>query len=148
MVGLLLISHGEMAAGMMDSLNLIAGSAESIDTVSLIAGQDFELFKNEISEKIKALDSGDGVLILVDLFGASPYNASMFLYKELKESGIHIRIVTGMSLSMLLEINAMRGSMSLEQLAQHAVNSGRDGIQEPISQMSNSTETDDEEGDY
>lgn len=148
MIGLLLISHGKMATGMIDSLNLIAGSAEAVDTVSLIAGQDFEMFKTEISDKIKALDSGDGVLVLVDLFGASPYNASMFLYKELEESGIHIRIVTGMSLSMLLEINPMRGVMSLEQLTQHAVNSGRDGIQEPISQISNNVETDDEEGDY
>lgn len=149
MVSILVITHGEMAAGMIDSLKLIAGEPESVESVALIAGQDFEDFKAEIKQKIKALDKGNGVLVLVDLFGASPYNASMFLFNELRGEGNDIRIVTGVSLSMLLETNAMKEFMSLEELANHAVSSGREGIQEPVSDLlSSATAEDEDEGDY
>lgn len=149
MVSILVITHGEMAAGMIDSLNLIAGEPENVESIALVAGQDFEDFKAEIEQRIKALDQGAGVLVLVDLFGASPYNASMFLFNELRAEGINIRIVTGVSLSMLLETNAMKEFMSLEELANHAVSSGRDGIQEPVSELLNNVAAEDEdEGDY
>lgn len=149
MVSILVITHGEMAAGMIDSLKLIAGEPENVEPIALVAGQDFEDFKAEIKQRIKALDKGDGVLVLVDLFGASPYNASMFLYNELQGEGNNIRIVTGVSLPMLLETNAMKEFMSLEELANHALSSGKEGVQEPISTLLNTpTDDADEEGDY
>lgn len=150
MVSILVITHGEMAAGMIDSLKLIAGEPENVEPIALVAGQDFEDFKAEIKQKIKALDkAGDGVLVLVDLFGASPYNASMFLYNELQGEGHNIRVVTGVSLPMLLETNAMKDFMSLEELAAHALSSGKEGVQEPISTLLNTTTDEaDDEGDY
>lgn len=147
MVGVLLVSHGKMAEGMKDSIELIMGEAESLDTASLVAGQDFEEFKKDVVAKIKQLDSGDGVLVYVDLYGASPYNATMFSFQELKESGTDIRVLSGMNLPMIMEVLAMRAAMGLEELTQMGLNSGKDGIQEPVSDLLNG-QNEDEDGDY
>ena len=132
MVGVILISHGKMADGMKDSAELIFGNTEEVTTASLVAGQDFDVFKKEVFDKIESADTGDGVLVFVDLFGASPYNASMFAKKELEAKGKKIRVITGMNLSMILEVLPMRSALNLEALVQMALNSGREGIQEPI----------------
>ena len=83
MIGMLLVSHGRMAEGMLDSLELIMGSCDQMHTVSLCAGEDFESFRAKVMEAIRQLDSGDGVLVFVDLYGASPFNASAVSYTHL-----------------------------------------------------------------
>ncbi|AEA01486.1 PTS system fructose IIA component [Aerococcus sp. Group 1] len=147
MVGLLLISHGRMAEGMIDSLALIGGVDEHIDYCSLVAGQDFETFKEDVRQSIKALDSGDGVLVFVDLYGASPFNATLQIYRELLKENIHIRVITGMNLPMLLEANAMKSALSLGELTNMVLSSGQESIQEPISEIVNN-EVEEEGDDY
>lgn len=148
MVGVLLISHGKMAEGMKDSIELIMGETEALDTASLVAGQDFEEFKKDVSEKIWRLNDGKGVLVYVDLFGASPYNATMFSFQELRNEGIEIRVLTGMNLPMIMEVLAMREALSLDELVQIGLSSGKDGIQEPVSELLTSQVEEDEDGDY
>lgn len=76
MVGILLVSHGKMAEGMLDSMKLIMGDCEQLQAVSLQAGEDFEDFRAKLMKTIRSVNSGDGVLVFVDLYGASPFNAS------------------------------------------------------------------------
>lgn len=149
MIGLLLVSHGKMADGMVDSVKLIMGEQENVASISLVAGEDFEKFKETVSDKIYDLDNGDGVLVYVDLFGASPYNATMLSLQDIHANSVQVRVLTGMNLPMILEILAMREFTSLADLAQLAVQSGRDGIQEPVSDLLNNVANDaDEDGDY
>lgn len=150
MIGMLLVSHGEMAAGIKDSMELIMGETMQLDVSSLVAGQDFENFKKDVVEKIERLDSGLGVIVYVDLYGASPNNAAMMSFQELLKRSIKIRVITGMNLPMLLEVNGMRiGGESLENLAKLSLTSGREGIQDPISDLySQNVEIEEEDGDY
>ena len=122
MIGMLLISHGGMAEGMLDSMELIMGSCEQMHTVSLCAGEDFE----------SLLDSGDGVLVFVDLYGASPFNAAVYAAARMAQEGRNVRVLAGMNLAMLLETAAMRISSSLQELVAIAGAAGRDGISEPV----------------
>lgn len=147
-VGILIVSHGMMAEGIKDSVNLIMGAAEGIETSSLVAGQDFDSLKEDILLKVEKLNNGKGVLLFVDLFGASPHNASVFNYPELKEKNINIRVITGMNLPMILETSAMRSYSSLDELADTAIQSGKEGIVEAISIIENSVDVDEEDGDY
>lgn len=147
-VGILIVSHGMMAEGIKDSVNLIMGAAEGIETSSLVAGQDFDSLKEDILLKVEKLNNGKGVLLFVDLFGASPHNASVFNYPELKEKNINIRVITGMNLPMILETSAMRGYSSLDELADTAIQSGKEGIVEAISIIENAVDVDEEDGDY
>ena len=132
MIGMLLVSHGRMAEGMLDSLELIMGSCDQMHTVSLCAGEDFESFRAKVMEAIRQLDSGDGVLVFVDLYGASPFNASVYAVARMAQEGISVRVLAGMNLAMLLETAAMRASCSLQELVAIAEAAGRDGISEPL----------------
>lgn len=134
MVGILLVSHGGMAAGIKSSIEMIFGSVDRMDIESLAVGQDFNQFKKNISDKIDQLDNGDGVLVFVDLFGASPYNASLMNYKELADKKNRISIITGMNLPMILEVCAA-GSKDLHELTNIAITSGKTGIQNAIENM-------------
>lgn len=147
-VGILIVSHGMMAEGIKDSVNLIMGAAEGIETSSLVAGQDFDSLKEDILLKVEKLNNGKGVLLFVDLFGASPHNASIFNYPELKEKNINIRVITGMNLPMILETSAMRSYSSLDELADTAIQSGKEGIVEAISIIENAVDVDEDDGDY
>ncbi len=65
MIGVLVATHGEMAKGLFDAIDMICGTQEKFSIVSLKRGQDAESFGEE--EKINELNSGEGVVVLVDL---------------------------------------------------------------------------------
>ena len=130
MIGMIVVSHGKMAEGVKDSVELIFGQPEQFETSALVAGQAFEAFKDDVAAKIKAVDTGDGVLAFVD------YNAAMKLYPAFKAADSEVRVVTGLNLPMIIESLGMRSvETSVENLAKQAVLAGRDGIQEPISDL-------------
>ncbi len=132
MIGILVVTHGKMAEGMLDTLDMIMGTLEYIDYASLVRGEDYESFENNIENKIRALDNGDGVLILVDLFGASPFNVAQKISKKLEAEDIKTKIVSGVNLMMLLEAGSNRSYQTLEELVETIKESGKDGILEPI----------------
>ncbi len=122
MVGVVIVTHGKFADGLLDAMHLIAGPQEKIDQISLKEGDSVELLKSRILESVKNLDDGDGVLVFVDMFGASPCNAAAALFKE------HVEVVTGVNLPMILEILNLRGSVSLKELAAIAMDAGKESI--------------------
>lgn len=143
---LLVVTHGKMAMGIKDSVELIIGNSDNVLTESLVAGQDFEEFKSSIEKKIRELGKETSVLIMVDLFAASPYNASLYLAQKLKEEGYDIEVVTGVNLAMVIEASLMLDSMELEDLKDLAINSGKEAILDAIGSIESSIE--DEEEDY
>lgn len=143
MISILLVSHGGMAAGMKDSLELIVGPLRNVDVESLVAGQDIEEFKENVINRIKELNEGGGVLVFVDLFGASPYNVAQ--YATLKLNGaIDIRVITGMNLPMVLEGVLLRETSDLDSLVKTLLVNGRESIVEPITL----DDINEDEGDY
>lgn len=131
MLGILLVSHGKFAEGLKDSIELIMGTPEQFDIASLLAGQDIIEFREKVVQKIKKLDMGEGVLVFVDLFGASPYNVTQYASLVLKEENIQVRTLTGMNLPMLLETLGMRSSHAMEDIVKIAMETGQKGICEP-----------------
>lgn len=108
MIGMLVAAHGHYSSGLLDGAKLILGELENIDYIELTEGIDLEEFKEDYYQKIKALDNGKGVLVFVDLFGATPFNTAGSLLGQLKEDGINIRVITGVNLPMVLEGNFKR----------------------------------------
>ena len=122
-VGLLLVSHPGIAPALLHNAFRILGS-NPINTSVLEVAMDTDLDKLSIqAEKmINELDDGDGVLILADLYGSSPCNL-VYRFKNTK----HIRIVSGLNLSML--IRAMNYHQDdLETLAKKAASGATEGI--------------------
>lgn len=147
MIGVLLVSHGNMAAGMKDSVTMIVGEQDKFESLSLIPGQDVNQLKTDLFNCSKSLDSGDGVLVFVDLYGASPYNAAMRCVPQWRDLGMNVRVVTGMSLPMVINAVCNRDSLAIQALATECIEAGRENIQDAIANISHSNHVQSED-DY
>jgi len=133
MIGILLITHGDFADGIKSSAELIAGKSENFKTLGLYYGDSIDEFNEKVLNDIIELDSGDGTLILSDLYCATPFNSTVINNQNLKEH--NYRSVSGVNLPMLLEALMMRESLGLNELSDHIMNSGKDGIKELFNEM-------------
>lgn len=129
MIGVLVLTHGEMADGLVSAVNLIGGDFERFEAIGLYADTDIENYKLEVQKKVTDMDDGSGVLIFCDLFGATPYNTTARIYSDL-EDNVKYRSITGVNLPMILESLFNRDSLKLEELTDHILNAGKDGIKE------------------
>jgi len=129
MTGIIMAAHGKMADGLMDAVELIFGAQENVETHALTHGDDIEGFGQAIQTSINRLDKGQGVIVLTDLFSASPYNQSAIAFHKLQKQ--NYRLIAGMNLPMLIEVfnQRMIGS-DIETIYQTAMETARDGIRE------------------
>ncbi len=136
MVGISLICHGKMAEGMKDSVGLIIGEQKQFNVLGLFEGNDFDKFTNDAYETIAGSDDGHGVLVFVDLLGASPYNAASMNVTKLRENNINIRVITGVNLPMLIEAFMQREiAESLDELYPAILSSGKNSITELFEEL-------------
>ena len=103
MIGVLIITHGNLGDELIKAAEMIKGDTRGIIPVSLNAKTGVDDIKKEIISAIKKADSGEGVLIMTDLFGGTPSNISLSFLKEEK-----VEVVTGVNLPMLLKISDIR----------------------------------------
>ena len=103
MIGILLISHGNMASGISSSLKMFFGSEiPQLETLCLSENTSPESFGEEIGNKIKELDTGDGVVVFADLIGGTPCNQA-FKYISSK-----VVLIGGMNLPVIMEFLGQR----------------------------------------
>lgn len=104
MLGIVIATHGKFSSGLKDSANVIMGATTNIATVSLNQGDEISDFGNKIKAAIQEVDKGNGVVVLVDLVSASPYNQSLLIISELEQvNKDSIHVISGVNLAMLLE---------------------------------------------
>ena len=125
MIGIVLISHGNFAEGLLDAAEMITGEAEKIACIGLQPKDDVDKLVDRIQEAVDQVNDGDGVLLMVDLFGASPFNAGGRLFLEKKD---HLELVTGMNLPMLVELLVAREGLDLDGASQMVLQAGVSGI--------------------
>jgi len=123
LIGIIVVAHGEISNGLIETSKMIVGRAENITSVDLVEGEGPESLREKLQKAIESLDSGEGVMILLDLYGGTPSNVSALLAREL-----NIEVVSGVNLPMLLEVIMKRKTQSLRELRQVAMNAGREGI--------------------
>jgi PTS system mannose-specific IIA component len=126
MVGIVIVTHGTMAEGIMDAAGMIVGNLEGVRAVQLKEMDAVEDLMDRISAAVDEVDTGDGALVFVDLFGASPFNASARLLGAEKER--NVEVITGVSLPMVLEVAIQRSSEDLESLVEIAEDAGTSGV--------------------
>ncbi len=124
MIGVLIVTHGNLAYELIKSAEMIKGDIEGIIPLSLDAKTGVEKIKKDVMAAIKKAESGEGVLIMTDLFGGTPSNISLSFLKENK-----VEVVTGVNLPMLLKISDIReDNKSLEEFANLVKVYGRKNI--------------------
>ena len=123
-VGILLLTHEAMGDAMIATARHILGRIPlALDAQAIPPGSDVELGLRETAARVRKLDSGDGVLVLVDVYGATPSNIA----EKLPALGLDVRRVAGLSLPMLLRVLNYPEQPLLE-LANTAANGGRTGV--------------------
>jgi len=123
MIGVLVITHGNLGSELIKAAELIKGRFEGVQHVSVNASRGMEDVKKDITTAIKKVDSGSGVLILTDLFGGTPSNISLSFLKSGK-----IEVVTGVNLPMLLKVYDLKGEKNLGEFASLTRDYGKKNI--------------------
>ena len=121
MKGVLLVSHGRLAQGMADSARLFYGDEiAQFGYLCLDIGDSPDDFGSLIEAKAKELDTGDGVIVLADLYGGTPCNQTIPLLKE------GLDLIPGMNLGMVMQLLSDREYETVQ--VDSLIDAGRRGI--------------------
>lgn len=124
MIGILLVTHGNLGKELKSSSELITGPILNCHTIPLERDDSISDLKIKVDSSLEELNSGQGVIILVDLIGGSPFNICSLALKE----GKNCKLLSGVNLPMLIETSMMRETMNLDELAKHSKEVGCNSI--------------------
>jgi PTS system mannose-specific IIA component len=117
------VAHFKLASEMQAATELIVGKQEQFVSVDIAPDQNVDEIKNRIVAAISEVDSGDGVIILTDMFGGTPSNISLSFLEEGK-----VEVVTGVNLPMLIKVATYRSQQGLTELAHFIAQYGQKNI--------------------
>lgn len=123
MIGVIIVTHGLLAEGLVDSAEMILGSLSQIATIRLDEKMTPETLRSQVEKHISNLMSDEGVLILTDLRGATPFNVTAS-FAERND----VSVITGVNLPLLLEALTQRSKKDLKTLTAYVVQKGQEGI--------------------
>ena len=123
MLGLLVVTHGEVAKELVASVRKIVGSIEDLEAVSIDWNDDVDEATRRIEEARERVDRGKGVLLLTDMFGGTPTNLALSMLEPGK-----LEIVTGVNLPMLIKFANLNEKLSLPDAATEIANEAREAI--------------------
>jgi mannose PTS system EIIA component len=120
MIGLILVTHGTLAREFLVAMEHVVGPQKQVATISIGPRDDMEARRKEIARSIKDVDSGEGVIILTDLFGGTPSNLAISFLDVGK-----IEVIAGANLPMLIRLESARKAMGISEAVIAARDAGR-----------------------
>ncbi len=124
MTGILVVTHADLGNALIETAQLILGeNPENINFVSINITESPESLRKKIKQGISKVQTGNGVLILTDMFGGTPSNLS---YSFLEEG--QVEVISGVNLPILLKAINSRSKMDMEQLTSSIIEHGKRSI--------------------
>ena len=120
MIGLVLVAHGALAEEFLAAMQYVVGPQKQIATVGLFPKDDIQNRREELLEKVRAVDDGSGVIVLTDMFGGTPSNLSISIIGQ-----GNIEVLAGLNLPMLIKLSGLRGEASLKEAVEAAQDAGK-----------------------
>ena len=120
MIGLVLVTHGQLAAEFRAALEHVVGPQEQMDTISIGPDDDVEQRRQDIVDAVGRVDGGDGVILLTDMFGGTPSNLAISVMQAAR-----IEVVAGVNLPMLIKLASVRAERPIEEAIEEAQIAGR-----------------------
>lgn len=121
MIGVVVCTHGTLAAELLASARMIVGDYPAAEAVAVEAGEGPEAIRGRLEKAIASVDAREGVLLLCDMFGGTPSNLCLSLLADDRE------VVTGVNLPMLLKLWTHRDG-PLDEVARTVAAHTRDNI--------------------
>lgn len=119
MIGIVIVAHGGLARELQNAVEHVVGRQPGMLAISIGAEDDRGRRQREICDAADAVDAGDGVVVVTDMFGGSPSNLSLRACRPSNR-----KILTGVNLPMLVKLAKSRG-LPVEQAVSRAAEAGR-----------------------
>lgn len=126
MVGVIIVSHGALAQELVNTAAMLVGKGENVEFVGINPDDNPEEFYDKVVKAADRVDTGKGVVALVDIFGGTPNNT---VYRASKTK--NIRIVTGVNVPMIIyAVTERTDEMTQDELVEGLIRVGRSEISE------------------
>ncbi|MGB6086531.1 PTS sugar transporter subunit IIA [Parvibaculum sp.] len=120
MIGLVLVTHGRLADEFVSAMEHVVGPQSQISAICIGPDDDMEQRRKDILSAVAASDTGDGVILLTDMFGGTPSNLAISVMDKAK-----VEVIAGVNLPMLIKLASVRETFSLSDAVDQAQESGR-----------------------
>lgn len=120
MIGVVVVSHGRLADEFVAAAEHVLGPQDQMRAVAIGPHDDMEERRADIIDAVRAVDRGDGVIVLTDMFGGTPSNLAISVIQQVK-----VEVIAGVNLPMLIKLGEVRGRMNLADAALAAQDAGR-----------------------
>lgn len=120
MIGLVVVTHGRLAEEFLSAAEHVVGPQEQIRAVSIGPDDDMEKRREDILTAAQDVDTGDGVIILTDMFGGTPSNLAIAVMEK-----ANAEVVAGVNLPMLIKLATVRADGDLTEAVKAAHEAGR-----------------------
>ena len=120
MIGMILVTHGRLAAEFIAALEHVVGPQRRIAAVCIGPEDDMEKRRQDILRSVAEVDEGDGVVLLTDMFGGTPSNLAISIMDKAK-----IEVIAGVNLPMLIKLASLRQTETLANAVRGAQEAGR-----------------------
>jgi mannose PTS system EIIA component len=120
MIGLVLVTHGRLAAEFISALEHVVGKQPNMEAICIGPDDKMDERRNDIAASIAKVDQGQGVIVLTDMFGGTPSNLAISLLEEGR-----VEVVAGLNLPMLVKLARVRKDCPLPKAAAAAQDAGR-----------------------
>lgn len=131
MIGLVIVTHGRLAVEFRLALEHIVGPQTQLETISIGPDDDAVLRRCEILEAVRRVDTGEGVVVLTDMFGGTPSNLAISVMDDAK-----VEVIAGINLPILVKLASLRGEASLAEAVVQAREAGRKYIKVASQELS------------
>ncbi|KJV09885.1 PTS fructose transporter subunit IIA [Elstera litoralis] len=120
MIGLVLVTHGRLAAEFIAALEHVTGPQRNCVAVCIGPEDDMERRRQDILDFVAQVDEGDGVVVLTDMFGGTPSNLAISIMDKAP-----VEVIAGVNLPMLIKLASLRETIKLPEAVAKAQEAGR-----------------------
>ena len=131
MIGLVIVTHGGLAAEFRNALEHVVGRQTHLETIAIGPEDDMTARRHEILDAVRRTNTGDGVIILTDMFGGTPSNLAISVMDEVKAE-----VIAGINLPILVKLASIRTELPLAQAVAMARDAGKKYIKVASQELS------------
>ena len=120
MIGLVLVTHGQLASQFVAAMEHVVGPQKQVVAICIGPDDDMEQRRRDILDAVAKSDTGDGVILLTDMFGGTPSNLAISVMDKAR-----VEVIAGVNLPMLIKLASVRETKDLREAVDQAQESGR-----------------------
>ena len=120
MIGLVLVTHGQLASQFVAAMEHVVGPQKQVAAICIGPDDDMEQRRRDILDAVAKADTGEGVILLTDMFGGTPSNLAISVMDKAR-----VEVIAGVNLPMLIKLARDRETKDLREAVDQAQESGR-----------------------